>query len=108
MVSSTSTRCSPPTTQTFGDPDAVTAHHLAAQADQLGLRDVPGVAVLAGRRYVAATRLAWPHALDPLAGSRSMGEQLARLAAITRLGPTALTQPNARPAAEQSVEAAAR
>lgn len=84
---------------TFGDPDAVTADHVAAQADQRGLRTVAGVAVLAGRRYVAATRLAWPHALDPLAGSRGMGEQLARLAEIARVGPDALPRPGAQPIA---------
>lgn len=82
---------------TFGDPDAVTADHVAAQADQRGLRAVAGVVVLAGRRYVAATRLAWPQALDPLAGSRGMGEQLARLAEIARLGRDALPRPAAQP-----------
>lgn len=105
-----------PYDMTLGDPDAVTADHVAAQADQLGLRYAPGVVVLAGRRYVAAIRLAWPHALDPLAGSRSMGEQLARLAVIARLGPAALPQPIARsiarsiarPAAAPSAEAVAR
>lgn len=83
----------------FGDPDAVTPDHVAAQADQRGLRAVAGVVVLAGRRYVAATRLAWPHALDPLAGSRGIGEQLARLAEIARLGPDALPWPAAQPIA---------
>ena len=93
---------------TFSDPDAVTADHVADQADQLGLRAAPGVVLLAGRRYVAATRLAWPHALDPLAGSRSMGEQLARLAAISRLGPAALLRPDGQPLAEPVAERAAR
>lgn len=51
---------------TFGDWDAVTGAHVAAQADQLSLRHAPGVVVRAGRRYIAAFRLAWPHALDPL------------------------------------------
>lgn len=82
----------------------MTGEQIAAQADQLGVRHAAGVVVLAGRRYVTATRLAWPHALDPLAGSRSMGEQLSRLAAITRLGPAALSLPglsglDARPVA---------
>lgn len=85
---------------TFGDSDAVTGAHVAAQADQLGMRHAPGVVVLAGRRYVGAIRLAWPHALDPLTGSRSMGQQLVRLAVIARLGPAALPRPVAEPSAE--------
>jgi hypothetical protein len=42
----------------------------------------PDVVVLAGRDCTRIVTAVWPHARTPLAGSRSMGEQLQRLAAI--------------------------
>jgi hypothetical protein len=48
--------------------------------------DPPLVVVLAGRRYAGALSSVWPRAVRPLDGTRSMGEQLQRLAAIARDG----------------------
>jgi hypothetical protein len=53
---------------TFGDPAAVTGQQVAEQADRLGVRGAAQVVVLGGRRYIAATRLAWPHSPSSAAG----------------------------------------
>ncbi|WP_156517639.1 hypothetical protein [Rhodococcus sp. LB1] len=42
--------------------------------------------MLAGRDYSRIVTAVWPHARTPLAGSRSMGEQLQRLAGIAAGG----------------------
>lgn len=66
-----------------GDPGTVDGGTLRAQAAALGVADTPAV-VLAGRAYVALARLVWPSAVAPLEGTRGIGEQRARLSAMSR------------------------
>jgi len=66
----------------LGRPGSVTADTVHAQAADRGLLGAPDVVVLAGRDYSRIVTAVWPHARTPLAGSRSMGEQLQRLAGI--------------------------
>ncbi|MFE2971784.1 hypothetical protein ACFXKC_51080 [Streptomyces sp. NPDC059340] len=40
------------------------------------------VVALGGARHVGLVRTVWPHARTPLAGTRGMGEQMARLAVL--------------------------
>jgi hypothetical protein len=57
--------------------------------EQATLRDIvllDPVVALGGIRHVGLVRSVWPHARTPLAGTRGMGEQMARLAAL-RKGP---------------------
>lgn len=70
----------------MGEPGSVTASTLRDQAAALGL-DGAEVTVLGGRAYVEAVHQVLPDALAPLAGSRGIGEQLGRLAAIYRDAP---------------------
>jgi len=65
-----------------GQPGAVTAQIVRAQAGALGVLDAD-VTVLAGRAYVSIILEVWPQAADVLAGTRGIGQQLARLAAIS-------------------------
>jgi hypothetical protein len=66
-----------------GQPGAVTAQFVRAQAGTLGMLDAE-VTVLAGRAYASIILEVWPQAADVLAGTRGIGQQLARLAAISR------------------------
>ncbi|MFV9454746.1 DUF6884 domain-containing protein [Rhodococcus sp. NM-2] len=70
----------------LGSPGSVTADTVHAQAADRGLLGAPDVVVLAGRDYSRIVTAVWPHARTPLAGSRSMGEQLQRLAGIAAGG----------------------
>src|SRR4051812_27174449 len=67
----------------IGDPDAVTPACIAEQAAALGITDA-AVTVLAGRRYADLISAVWPDAARPLDGARGIGDQLARLKAITQ------------------------
>jgi len=69
----------------MGQPGSVTAERVLRQAAEQGLVDEPHVVVLGGKAYRDVARAVWPHAEDPLAGTRSMGEQMAALA---RMGAT--------------------
>ncbi|MFI7467496.1 DUF6884 domain-containing protein [Nonomuraea sp. NPDC049646] len=64
-----------------GRAGTVGAVALCAQADALGVTGAHAV-VLAGRAYAELARLVWPDACLPLAGTRGIGEQMSRLAAI--------------------------
>ena len=66
----------------MGQPGSVAAETIAYQAQQLGLAEADEVIVLAGRAYADIVSAVWPHAIRPLDGTASMGEQLSRLAAI--------------------------
>ncbi|MGH3801505.1 MAG: DUF6884 domain-containing protein [Pseudonocardiaceae bacterium] len=70
----------------LGSPGSVTVDTVLAQAEDRGLLGAPDVVVLAGRDYTRIVTAVWPLARTPLAGSRSMGEQLQRLAAIAAGG----------------------
>jgi hypothetical protein len=74
----------------MGEPGSVTAATLREQAAALGL-DRAQVTVLGGKAYVQALQEVVPDALAPLTGTRGIGEQLARLAAIYRDAPAATT-----------------
>ncbi|MEU5239681.1 DUF6884 domain-containing protein [Streptomyces lydicus] len=65
----------------MGDEGSVTREQLRQQADDLGITDAD-VTVLGPRAYVEASRTVWPALIDPLAGARGIGEQLAKLADI--------------------------
>jgi hypothetical protein len=66
-----------------GQPGAVTAQIVRAQAGTLGILDAE-VTVLAGRAYASIILEVWPQAADMLAGTRGIGQQLARLVAGER------------------------
>lgn len=70
----------------MGQPGAVTVATLQRQAQALGVDQVADVVVLGGRRYVDSAAAVWPHARRPLDGCTSQGDQLARLASLTRDG----------------------
>jgi len=72
----------------MGQPGSVAPERLAEQAVALGVADSLNVAVLAGKAYADAASSVWPHAVRPLDGTRGMGEQLARLAAIAAEAPS--------------------
>jgi hypothetical protein len=61
---------------------AITAQGLKEQAEQLGVADTAQVVVLAPAAYADLAAHVWPHAQRPLAGTRGIGEQMARLAAL--------------------------
>lgn len=67
-----------------GAADAVTARLLRDQAAERGMVALDPVVVLGGARHVALAQAVWPHAHTPLSGTRGMGEQFARLAAMAR------------------------
>lgn len=75
----------------LGDPGSVDPAFIAAQAAQLGISMESGyaedVVILAGRAYGDLAATVWPHARRPLAGSRGMGDQLARLKRIATRAP---------------------
>ncbi|MFY7069044.1 DUF6884 domain-containing protein [Nocardiopsis changdeensis] len=68
----------------MGQHGDVSAERLRAQAAALGAADAPEVVILAGRAYAEAARAVWPSARTPLAGTRGIGQQRARLAGIIR------------------------
>lgn len=70
----------------LGDPGSVTATELHDQAADQNLLDRPDVILFGGRDYVGLARQVWPRALTPLAGTRGIGEQQQRLAAIAATG----------------------
>jgi len=70
----------------MGKPGSVTAETVAYQAQQFGLDDATEVIVLAGKAYADVVTAVWPHAIRPLDGTASIGEQLAILAGIARTG----------------------
>jgi hypothetical protein len=75
----------------IGDPGAVTAARIAEQAATLGITGA-AVTVLAGRRYADLISQVWTDAARPLDGARGIGEQRARLKAITQQGADANTR----------------
>jgi hypothetical protein len=61
---------------------AITAQGLREQADQLGVLDTVQVVVLAPAAHATLAEFVWPHAQLALAGTRGIGEQMARFAAL--------------------------
>ncbi|MEU1251578.1 DUF6884 domain-containing protein [Micromonospora arida] len=72
----------------MGQPGAVTAPTLYAQARRLGIDMAGTVTVLAGRDYADPASAVWPHARRPLDGTRGMPEQMAVLAELARTATT--------------------
>ncbi|RAO54413.1 DUF6884 domain-containing protein [Micromonospora saelicesensis] len=72
----------------MGQPGAVTAPTLYAQARRLGIDMAATVTVLAGRDYADPVSAVWPHARRPLTGTRGMPEQMAVLAELARTATT--------------------
>ncbi|MFD4020611.1 DUF6884 domain-containing protein [Streptomyces sindenensis] len=64
-----------------GDPGTVDGETLRRQAHELGISGA-AVTVLGGRAYTELAGEVWDDFAAPLAGTRGIGEQLARLAAI--------------------------
>ncbi|MER5322309.1 DUF6884 domain-containing protein [Streptosporangium roseum] len=69
-----------------GQAGTVDGETLRAQAAALGITDAHTV-VLGGRAYVKLAREVWPALAAPLEGTRGIGEQLSRLAAIYKTAP---------------------
>lgn len=67
-----------------GAAGAVSALLVREQAAQRGIERLDPVVILGGARHVALAKAVWPHARTPLSGTRGMGEQVARLAAMAR------------------------
>ncbi|WP_019063548.1 DUF6884 domain-containing protein [Streptomyces prunicolor] len=65
-----------------GATDAVASQLILEQATLRDIVRLDPVVALGGARHVGLVRSVWPHALTPLAGTRGMGEQMARLAAL--------------------------
>ncbi|MFC8257818.1 DUF6884 domain-containing protein [Streptomyces sp. NPDC057291] len=65
-----------------GAADAITAQVLLQQATMRDIVLLDPVVALGGARHVSLVRTIWPHARTPLAGTRGMGEQMARLARL--------------------------
>ncbi|GLI00933.1 DUF6884 domain-containing protein [Phytohabitans aurantiacus] len=66
----------------LGQRFAITAQGLREQAEQLGLADTAEVIVLAPAAYADLASHVWPHAQRTLAGTRGIGDQMARLNAL--------------------------
>ncbi|MCX5426125.1 DUF6884 domain-containing protein [Streptomyces sp. NBC_00078] len=64
-----------------GDPGTVDGETLRRQAHALGISGA-AVTVLGGRAYTKLAREVWEDVVEPLAGTRGIGEQLGRLADI--------------------------
>ncbi|MYX19637.1 MULTISPECIES: DUF6884 domain-containing protein [unclassified Streptomyces] len=64
-----------------GDPGTVDGETLRRQAHELGISGA-AVTVLGGRAYTELAEEVWDEFTAPLAGTRGIGEQLARLVAI--------------------------
>ncbi|MEV6922942.1 DUF6884 domain-containing protein [Dactylosporangium sp. NPDC051485] len=67
----------------LGQRHTISRDGLREQAEQLGLLDVRDVVILAPAPYARLARYVWPHANCPLDGTRGIGDQLRRLAALT-------------------------
>ena len=67
-----------------GAAGSVTADVLRDQAVRRGVAELDPVVVLGGARHAALATAVCPHARTPLSGTRGMGEQMARLAAMAR------------------------
>ncbi|MFI5634092.1 DUF6884 domain-containing protein [Streptomyces sp. NPDC051664] len=65
-----------------GAADAITDQVLLKQATLRDIVRFEPVVALGGARHVSLVRGIWPHARTPLAGTRGMGEQMARLAVL--------------------------
>lgn len=65
-----------------GATGAVTAEVLLEQAARHDILLLDPVVALGGARHVSLVRSLWPHVRTPLAGTRGMGDQMARLAAL--------------------------
>ncbi|MEV8544155.1 DUF6884 domain-containing protein [Streptomyces sp. NPDC051572] len=65
-----------------GATDAVTSQLILDQATSRGIMLLDPVLALGGARHVGLVHSVWPHALTPLTGTRGIGEQMARLAAL--------------------------
>ncbi|WP_406373576.1 hypothetical protein OH781_38985 [Streptomyces sp. NBC_01550] len=65
-----------------GAADAITDQVLLKQATLRDILRLDPVVALGGARHVSLVRTIWPHARTPLAGTRGMGEQMARLAVL--------------------------
>jgi hypothetical protein len=72
----------------LGQPGSVTAANLRDQAEQRGLLDAGEVLVLAPAAYAALASEVWPYADNVLAGTRGIGDQMARLAALGQAAPS--------------------
>ena len=70
----------------MGQPGSVTAEQLAEQAERLGVAGARSVVALAGQSYAEPLRAVWPALVEPLRGSRGIGEQLGRMARIRAAG----------------------
>ncbi|MEE2061566.1 DUF6884 domain-containing protein [Rhodococcus artemisiae] len=70
----------------LGQPGAITADQLREQAADQGLLGHHNVVLLGGRDYTALAQQVWPHAHTPLAGTKGIGEQQQRLAAMAATG----------------------
>lgn len=66
----------------LGHRYAITAQGLREQVEQLGMLDTAEVVVLAPAAYADLATHVWPHAQRPLAGTRGIGDQMARLKAL--------------------------
>ncbi|QDN75090.1 hypothetical protein FNV64_05200 [Streptomyces sp. S1A1-7] len=67
-----------------GAADAITAQALLKQATVRDIVLLDPVVALGGARHVDLVRTIWPLAHTPLAGTRGMGEQMARLAVLRK------------------------
>ncbi|MFE0510773.1 DUF6884 domain-containing protein [Streptomyces sp. NPDC058964] len=65
-----------------GSAGAMAARALWDQATVRDIVNLDPVVALGGARHVSLVRTIWPHARTPLAGTRGMGRQMARLAAL--------------------------
>jgi hypothetical protein len=72
---------------------AITAQGLREQAEQLGLLHTAEVVVLAPAAYASLAVQVWPHAQNVLAGTRGIGNQMARFAAIANHQPRRIGHP---------------
>ncbi|GGM86363.1 DUF6884 domain-containing protein [Dactylosporangium sucinum] len=87
----------------LGQQHTITRDGLYEQAEQLGLLDTPDVVVLAPIAYADLVLHVWPDARNPLAGSRGIGEQMARLAALADGRATIDDLVSTKPAGDQHV-----
>lgn len=67
-----------------GAAGAITAEALLKQATVRDIVLLDPVVALGGARHAGLVRAIWPHARTPLAGTRGMGEQMARLAVLRK------------------------
>lgn len=65
-----------------GAAGAITDRDLLEQATLRHIVRLDPIVALGGARHAGLVRTIWPHARTPLAGTRGMGEQMARLAVL--------------------------